>query len=420
MNTCSINRLCRGPILLALGLAAAAPLPVGAQDARQLETIERQIGSSREVSSRIAAEIAAAMEEQDEVAARLAEATAAIKAQEAAIAASEMELARLAEDRVLLLARLGEKQDVLSELLAGLQRLDRNPPPALVVRPDDVLAALRGAMLLGVIIPELAQEADTLAAELDRLREVEARITRRKADLAGEVARLEATRKDLDRLLAAKKSLVKRSQSDLEAEQKRIAALSEKARNLKQLLADLAAAREREDAEAAARMAAEEAERKRLEDLHRRPRVDFAEARGRLELPVQGDILRRFGDKTAVGGTAQGLMIATRKKAVVTTPADGKVEFAGPFRSYGQLVILNPGSGYRVLLAGMDTVTVTAGEFLRAGEPIGEMGDGPASVTLFGDVVQEGRPVLYIEFRKSTEVIDSGPWWAGGMREARG
>ena len=104
----------------------------------------------------------------------------------------------------------------------------------------------------------------------------------------------------------------------------------------------------------------------------------------------------------------------------VRSVGDGKVEFAGPFRSYGQVAIINPGGGYRILLAGMDKATVDVGEFLRAGEPVGEMGAGPASVTLFGEVVQDGRPVLYIEFRDSTEAVDSGPWWIGGMKEARG
>ena len=115
-----------------------------------------------------------------------------------------------------------------------------------------------------------------------------------------------------------------------------------------------------------------------------------------------------------------GLRFATRAGAQVTTPADGKVEFAGPFRSYGDVVILNPGGGYRLLLAGMDKVTASVGEFLRAGEPVGEMGSGPASVTLFGEVVPDGRPVLYIEFRDGTEAIDSGPWWIGGVKEASG
>ena len=203
-------------------------------------------------------------------------------------------------------------------------------------------------------------------------------------------------------------------------EQKRIAALGQKAKNLKQLLAEVAAERERAEAERTKQAAAEEAERKRQEELRRKPRMVFAEAKGKLEYPAQGQIMRRFGDKDALGGSTQGLMIATRQGAQVTTPVDGKVEFAGPFRSYGQLLIVNPGGGYRVLMAGLDKVTAATGEFLRAGEPVGVMGNGPASVTLFGDVVLDGRPVLYIEFRNSTEAIDSDPWWIGGLREARG
>ena len=231
---------------------------------------------------------------------------------------------------------------------------------------------------------------------------------------------METTRKDLNDLLAAKKSIVTRGNADLEAEQKRIAALGEKAKNLKQLLAEVAAERRRAETERAKQAAAEEAERKRQEELRRKPRMVFAEAKGKLEYPAQGQIMRRFGDKDALGGSTQGLMIATRQGAQVTTPVDGKVEFAGPFRSYGQLLIVNPGGGYRVLMAGLDKVTAATGEFLRAGEPVGVMGNGPASVTLFGDVVLDGRPVLYIEFRNSTEAIDSDPWWIGGLREARG
>jgi septal ring factor EnvC (AmiA/AmiB activator) len=148
--------------------------------------------------------------------------------------------------------------------------------------------------------------------------------------------------------------------------------------------------------------------------------LNFAEARGKLPFPAQGQIVRRYGEPDGLGRDSQGLMIATRAGAQVTAPADAKVEFAGPFRSYGQVVILNPGGGYRLLLAGMDKVTADVGEFLRAGEPVGEMGSGPASVTLFGEVVQDGRPVLYIEFRNSTEAVDSGPWWIGGLKEAHG
>ena len=275
-------------------------------------------------------------------------------------------------------------------------------------------------MLLGTLAPELKTEADMLALKLDELGQVEAAIRTRKQDVAKEIERLQAQRAELGRLVSQKKALVSKSSAELDAERKRTEALARKAKSLKQLLASLAEERKRQDAEAARQQAAEELERKRQEEVQRAPKLSFAEAKGKLSFPAQGQIVRRYGEPDGLGRETQGVMIATRAGAQVTAPADGKVEFAGPFRSYGQVVILNPGGGYRVLLAGMDKVTADVGEFLRAGEPVGEMGSGPASVTLFGEVVQDGRPVLYIEFRNSTEAVDSGPWWIGGLKEARG
>jgi murein hydrolase activator len=412
----------RSALTIALAMLALPAQGTGlrAQEQEQLELIERQIENAKAAEARIAQEIAAAIEAQDSVAEQLGSIAQSIQAQEALIAASEAELQKLAAERAGLLAELGEKQDSLSELLAALQRLEQNPPPALVVEPGDILSALRGAMLLGTLVPELSTEAQALALKLDQLGQLEAAISTRGQAVAEEITRLEGQRAELGRLVAQKKGLVSKSSAELEAERGRTRALADRARSLKQLLAGLAEERKRQEAEAAERLAAEERERQRQENLQRAPKLAFAEAKGKLAFPAQGQIVRGFGEPDGLGRETQGVMIATRAGAQVTAPADGKVEFAGPFRSYGEVVILNPGGGYRVLLAGMDKVTADVGEFLRAGEPVGEMGSGPASVTLFGEVVQDGRPVLYIEFRNSTEAVDSGPWWIGGLKEARG
>ena len=400
-----------------LALALLAPgSAVHAQEQQQLDTLTQQIESGKANEARIAGEIAAAVQAQDAIAAKLAAIAQSIQSQEAAVAKSEKELAKLRQDRAEILAELGEKQDVLSELLAGLQRLEQNPPPALVVDPGDILAALRGAMLLGTIAPELQDEASALAAKLDQLKGLETTITARKDDVSREIARLNDERGALGSLVAQKKALVSQGTTDLETERKRTAQLAEKAKSLKQLLSSLDAQHRQQDAA----RAEEQRQRDAQEALLRQPKLAFPDARGKLPFPAQGQIVRRFGEPDGLGRNTQGVMIATRANAQVTTPADGKVEFAGPFRSYGQVVILNPGGGYRVLLAGMDKITASVGEFLRAGEPVGEMGSGPASVTLFGDVVPDGRPVLYIEFRDGTEAIDSGPWWIGGLKEASG
>lgn len=398
-----------------LGLAAW-PASARAQEAQQLETLQQQIEGGKANEARLASEIAAAIAAEDEVARKLSAIAREVQAQEALVAKSEAELETLSRDRALVLAELGEKQDALSELLAGLQLLEQNPPPALVVQPDDVLAALRGAMLLGTIAPDLQDQAAELTARLDKLKQLEAAIRTRKEQVAQELARLASQRADLGKLIEQKRALVSKGNADLEAERKRTAELAEKAKSLKQLLDRLA--EERQRAEAAA--SAAEQERKRKQEQLRQPSMAFADARGKLSLPAQGQVLLRYGQPDALGRETQGTMIATLAGAQVTAPADGKVEFAGSFRSYGQMVILNPGGGYRVLLAGMDRLTANVGDFLRAGEPVGEMGGGPASVTLFGDVAPDGRPVLYIEFRNGTDAIDSGPWWASDLKEARG
>jgi len=100
---------------------------------------------------------------------------------------------------------------------------------------------------------------------------------------------------------------------------------------------------------------------------------------------------------------------------VVTSPADGWVAFAGPFRSFGRLLIINAGSGYYLLLAGMDHINVEVGQFVLAGEPVAAMGGAPSPPA--AGSVEANDPVLYVEFRKDGSSIDPGPWWAKSQGE---
>lgn len=410
--------------VLAALFAFAGPAAAWAEDAADpdsaLSTVEQQLQSSQTEQDRIAREIAAAEDEQEQMSQRLVETSQKIQAQEAAITATEQQVLKLNQEEVVILSGLAAKQDVLSELLAGLQRLEQNPPPALVVEPRDVLAALRGAMMLGTIVPELRAEADALSTQLARLGEVRDQAKAQGLALRDDMVRLNAAKSDLGELLSKKRDLVKSANAQLTVEKQRTTELGAKAQSMKQLLASLAEERQRKADEAQRKAAAEELHKQRLKDALEQPKMAFADARGRLTYPAQGQILKRFGDDDGLGGKLRGVALATRASAQVTAPADGHVEFSGPFRSYGQVLILNVGGGYHVLLAGLGQVTAQTGEFLRAGEPIGQMATGPSSVTLLGDVVGDKRPVLYIEFRNSTDAIDSTPWWIGGTQEARG
>jgi len=155
------------------------------------------------------------------------------------------------------------------------------------------------------------------------------------------------------------------------------------------------------------------------------PAIAFASARGRLPLPVNGTRIREFGAAASLGGTEKGLSIATRPGAQVTAPCDSWVVYAGPFRNYGQVLILNAGGGYHVVLAGMDRISVNVGQFVLTGEPIAVMiGGNPgtgspatATQTKANSTLSSDKPVLYVEFRKDGTPIDPSPWWAASKGE---
>jgi murein hydrolase activator len=118
----------------------------------------------------------------------------------------------------------------------------------------------------------------------------------------------------------------------------------------------------------------------------------------------------RYGEADGLGGRAQGLSIAARPSAPVVSPADGWVVYAGPFRSYGELLIINAGDGYHVVLAGMSAIHASLGQFVLAGEPVAEM--GATRLASLGEIEHSSaQPVLYVEFRKDGNAIDPGPWW---------
>ena len=129
-----------------------------------------------------------------------------------------------------------------------------------------------------------------------------------------------------------------------------------------------------------------------------------------LPLPVNGAQIREFGASDGLGGTEKGVSIAARPGGQITAPCDGWVVYAGPFRNYGQLLILNAGGGYHVLLAGMERISVDLGQFVVTGEPVAVMGSG-AHITA-AKAGGTSQPVLYVEFRKDGIPVDPGPWWA--------
>ncbi|MBX5013224.1 murein hydrolase activator EnvC family protein [Rhizobium lentis] len=396
------------------------------QTRAELETLSKTISLSSDKVSELQQSIASLEKSTQSIRQALIDSAARRKELERRILESEKKLADLGVKEDGIRRSLHERRGLLAEVLAALQRMGRNPPPALLVTPDDALASVRSAILLGAVVPGIRKETDKLAADLASLAALQ-------TASAAEKARLTATMSDgieeerrMDLLLVENDKLSRSNAAELEAEKKRSEELAGKATSLEGLVAsmesEIASVRE---AAAAARQAEEN--RKLLTDEQRAqakaladsgvpdknriaPAYPFGELRAKLELPVAGDILRQFGDADGTGHEAMGVTVATNPETVVTAPADGLVVFAGAFRSYGQMIILDAGDGYHLVLSGMDTINTRQGKFVFSGEPLAVMGaKRVASATALA--LETDRPTLYIEFRKDGKPVDSRPWW---------
>ncbi|WP_097137766.1 murein hydrolase activator EnvC family protein [Rhizobium subbaraonis] len=349
---------------------------------------------------------------------------------EAKILAGEKRLAGMRGEEDAARASLHERRGLLAEVLAALQRMGRNPPPAILVTPDDALGSVRSAILLGAVVPGIRAETDKLVADLQKLIAIRNQIGKEKADLATAMSSRLEEEKRSQLLISQNEALAAENTRTLEAERRRSDELAGRATSLEGLIGSM----EREIAsvrEAAALARVQEAERaKQTEDERRRareaalsaspdknriaPAYPFSELQKRLAFPVAGDPVRQFGDADGTGHSSQGLILATNAGALVTAPADGWVVFAGTFRSYGRMVILNVGDDYHLVLSGMDRVSVREGQFVVAGEPLAVMGEKRvASVNALA--LETDRPTLYIEFRKNGKPVDPRPWWTASV-----
>ena len=403
------------PLLVMLQVMAHAQT---ADPAAELGQVEQSIKDSSDKQSALATDIETATKSQAEISDKLIVLAKTLQSQQAAVQTADDKLKKLGAESIVIRSTLAEKQDQLSELLAGLQRLEQNPPPALVVEPQNILQALRGAMMFGAVVPEMRNQALDLQNNLHRLEAIKTETEDAKKAQELALTALATSQSELIQLQSDKKALAINSAKDLESEKLRAADLAKQAKNLKQLLAGLEEEKKKAEAIKTAEAKALEAEERKKREALLRPMMIFTQNKGKIEYPVQGEKLKQFGDDNGLGGTLDGLAIAAAADARVISPVDGRVEFAGPFRSYGQLLILNVGEGYLVLLAGMNQISAEIGQSIRAGEPLGQMGKGPSSVALIGSETNNAQPVLYIEFRKNNDPVDPSPWWVGGRKEA--
>lgn len=390
---------------------------------QELDAAKAERDKAAEAERKLRAEIDTLGDDRRRFNQALIDSAANIRSFESRLAANEARLAPLEQQEAALRDSLSQRRAVIAEVLASLQRMGRQPPPAILVSPEDALRSIRTAILLGAVLPEMRAKAQQLAAELAELVRIRKDIAAERERLTVNIASLTAERERLTALIDERNRRQAEAIQALETERKNAIALARQVDSLQDLIArmeqgiDAAAKAAREAARApAAPKAGERPDLAALKDPGRlMPAIAFAAARGHLPFPVNGVRIRDFGAADGLGGTEKGLLVATRPGAQVTAPCDGWVVYAGPFRSYGQLLILNAGGGYHVLLAGMERITVDLGQFVLTGEPVAVMGSGTHVVA--AAPVGSSQSVLYVEFRKDGTPVDPGPWWAAGESE---
>ncbi|ENN93276.1 filament-A percursor [Bartonella bovis m02] len=317
---------------------------------------------------------------------------------ERSITEKKEKLEKLIQQQAQVHKNLKNSQTEFAEVLAVLERMGLNPPPAIIMRTEDVLASIRSSVLLGAVIPKMQEKTLVLSANLNKLTDLSHSITTECMALRDEMQNQAEQRKHLEFLLSEKVKLQKKSEKELIEQRQKSSALSKKAHSLEELISQL----EHESQLSAYSSVQIEKNIRLLEKLN------FESQKGSLLFPVSGKKIQRFNSGSHA--TRFGEIIETEPAALVITPADAVVAFAGTFRSYGQIIILNVGSGYHIVLAGMEKINVTQGQFVFAGEPLGVMSTQFVASAVTLDIGKNAL-MLYIEFRKDGKPVNPTPWW---------
>lgn len=407
-------------LALAAGLAAAPAVRAATQDVdRKLETVERALEERRDRERRLGDEAKELEREIVALRAQLVSAARAVQNHEERLTALEDRLMDLVQSEAESTAALRRRRRALVTTLGALERIGRQPPETLIAAATDA-DAIRTSLLLGSVVPALNEEARALREELDSLAALRSEMAAERREIETANADLAAERQNIDDLLQRKSEMQIATLEERRRAEKEVARLAAEAKNLRELVERLALV-----AAAPPAPVIKPAQSDGLDDAGAvevaviAPSLtnlavgpaqrSFTAARGTLPLPVRGRVVGLFDQTAENGRNSKGITIKTRPLAQVVNLYDGRVVFAGEFRGYGQLLIIEHGEGYHTLLAGFSRIDSVLGQWLLAGEPVGVMGLGT------GD-----DQTLYVELRRNGEAINPLPWLAADVRKVNG
>ncbi len=363
--------------------AAKSAAPAGPTSA-QVKELERQAAESKARAAALAAKTAKMQKDLAAQRQALTDAAADVRAGEETLSRLDSEQADLADTVGHQSEALERERAKLRRLTAALVRLSRIPPGGLFAGFDEPVDAARAEILLQSALVETRNEAKQVEAELGRLDDDRRRLDDKRREGEHEAGLQRNRQASLTALVDKRQALYQQTDEDRQAEEEKSRKIADQAQDLRDLVARIEA-QQKAEADAAARAKSK---------IKTKPAEvgQFTVAKG---LPVAGSVKIHFGQSDGLGTTSHGVTIVARAGAAVTAPASGTVRFAGPFRSYREILILEHPGGYLSLIAGMSRVNATVGTEVGVGEPIGTMEDRA-----------DGRPELYYELRRNGQFVD--------------
>jgi septal ring factor EnvC (AmiA/AmiB activator) len=364
-------------------LAARREGEAARKRAEKLEARARDVTAQAEKTAREAAAMAARIQET-----------------EAALAAQQAKIALVASQRAALRADLARQQQPLARLTGSLQRLSRRPPVLALLRPGSVRDVVYMRALLDTLLPEVQKRTTDLRAQIERGQALERNASAAAAELRQTEGQMRERRQQLA-AIESRQRLESRKVSGIAArESERALALAEKARDLGELVEEMG-----KQGELRAQLAA------LAGPIMRPPRPEDAkvvdasqftpppEGLPSYMLPVTGRVLTGFGEEAPGQARSGGLVLAPRANAQVVAPAPGRVAFAGPYRGYDRIVIIEHEGGWTSLVTGLVRLDVEVGEEVVAGSPIGMAGPGQPQVMV--ELRRDGEPVNPLQYIRS-------------------
>lgn len=396
----------------------AMPIMVDAADQQdELRRIERDIKTSEQHKTDFRLKSEQLKKEASALRAELIALSQSVQQREANVTRLEKALAEITFEEKQARKVLEERHGQSVETLMALQRMALNPPEAIIALPQPPADMVRSAILLRSIVPHIQAQAEALRQEVEGYATKREKLEDQKKRLGYANRDLDDERRRLNALIEEKKALSVKYLADSKTAGQRIAKLSEKANSLRNLLTEIEREKKRQAKIKAATPPRKpdtpqtEEDDNGLEIVLGKPPSGkpITKSKGNLTRPASGAIVMQFGQREKLGGKHKGISFQTRRGGQVVATYDGQIAFAGPFRGYKQLLIIDHGAGYHTLLTGMDRIDVSVGQWLLAGEPVGAMSTDKSN-----------SDPLYFELRKNGAPINPLPWIRQRNAKAQG